>query len=263
MADATEQTTTEQTSGHTTDANGDLIPRAEAQKAFQARDKAKKELDELRKRALSDEQFQEYETLRASQAKAEEERQKKAGEFESLKQSLVSKHTQELESERKARLELEQSYRAEKIESAFNGASDWFGGDTAKTILTGDMANAYLGKYVSYEDVDVAGRTIKALVVRDTDGQIILDGKGNPARFSDAIGELIDQLPNKDRILRGSGKTGSGSSGGSRDIGAALVVDVRQAQSREAFRDPKQRAAMKKQTAGAGGLQMGPAWDRA
>jgi activator of 2-hydroxyglutaryl-CoA dehydratase len=260
MADANEQTT-EQTTQQT-DAAADLIPRAEAQKAFQARDKAKKELDALRARALSEEDIAEFQRLKEQSAKAEEDRLKKAGEYDNLRQTLTQKHAAEIEAERKARLELETSYRAEKIEAAFLGASDWFGGDTAKTIMTGDMAYAYLGKHVAYEDVDVAGRTIKAVVVRDTDGNIILDGKGNPAKFSAAIGELIDQLPNKDRILRGSGKTGSGSSGGSRDIGGAVVVDVRQTQSRGAFSDPKQRAAMKKQMAGAGGLQMGPAWDR-
>lgn len=212
MPDGTEQTTTD--TATPIDAAADLIPRVEAKKAFEARDKAKREADELRKRALSQEEIDEYQGLKAKLAQDDEDRKKKAGEFEALKQSLITKHTSELEIERKARVELETSYRQEKIEAAFLGAVDWFGGDGAKTILTGDMANAYLGKYVSYEDVDVAGKSIKTIVVRDTDGNIMLDGKGNPARFADAIGELIQQLPNRDRILRGSGKTGSGNSGG-------------------------------------------------
>lgn len=220
MADANEQTATEQT---TTQAE-DLIPRSEAKKAFEARDKAKKEADEYKKRALSEDQIAEYQALKAAQEKAEEDRQKKAGEFESIRKSLIDKHTTELEAERKARIELEQSYRSEKIEAAFLGAQDWFGGESAKTIMTGDMAYAYLGKHVTFEDVEIAGKTVKAVVVRDLDGDIIRDGKGNPARFSDAIGELIATLPNKDRILRGSGKTGSGSSGGSTHAAAAADV---------------------------------------
>lgn len=256
MADATEQTTPETTA----DAKDDLIPRSEAKKAFEARDKAKKEADELRKRALSEDQIAEYQALKAAQEKAEEERQKKAGEFEAIKKSLIDKHAAELETERKARIALEQSYTQEKIEAAFLGASDWFGGESAKTIMTGDMAYAYLGKHVSYEDVEVAGKSIKAVVVRDLEGNIILDGKGNPARFAEAIGELIQSLPNKDRILRGSGKTGSGSSGGS--TRGSETVDLSRL-SVDSFKDPKVREALKRRQATAGGLQMGPAFDRA
>jgi hypothetical protein len=254
MADATEQTTTEQT----TPPADDLIPRAEAKKAFEARDKAKKEADELRKRALSDEALAEYQALKAEREKSEEDRQKKAGEFESIKKSLIDKHSAELESERKARIELEQSYRQEKIEAAFLGATDWFGGDSAKTIMTGDMAFAYLGKHVSYEDVELAGKTIKAVVVRDLDGNIILDGKGNPAKFAEAIGEVIAQLPNKDRILRGSGKTGSGSSGGS--TGSHQPVDLRNLTPAR-LRDPKVIEALKAQRS-SGGIQMGTAFTK-
>lgn len=255
-------TTTDPTTTNTIDihpASDDLIPRAEAKKAFEARDKAKKEAEELRKRALSEEQFAEYEALRAQREQVEEDRKKKAGEFETLKQSLIAKHTTELEAERKARVALEDSYRQEKIEAAFLGATDLFGGhDAAKTILTGDMATAYLGKYVSYEDVEIAGKAIKTIVVRDTDGQIILDGKGNPAKFAEAIGELISQLPNRDRILRGSGKTGSGSSGGS--TGSSQPVDLRNLTAAR-LKDPKVIEALKALRS-TNGIVMGSAFQK-
>jgi hypothetical protein len=236
--------------------------KSEAQKAFKARDDLKLKLRDLESRTLSEDDRALFDTLKAQQAKAEEDRAKKAGEFESLKQSLIKKHQDELDAERTARKALETSYVQEKIEGAFLGATDWFGGDSAKTILTGDMANAYLGKYVSYEDIELAGKTVKAVVVRDLEGNVILDGKGNPARFSDAIGDLISQLPTKDRILRGGGKTGSGSSGGVSHVGHAATVDVRQTQRADTFRDPKARAELKRQMATAGGLQIGPAFDR-
>jgi hypothetical protein len=254
MADANEQQTeTTETSTAASSAN-DLIPRSEAQKAFLARDKAKKELEAMSKRALSEEAIAEYESLKAAQAQAEEDRKKKAGEFETLKQSLITKHTTELETERAARLQLEADYKTEKIEAAFLGAVDLFGGhDKSATILTGDMATAYLGKYVAFEEVEIAGKTIKAVVVRDLDGQIILDGKGNPAKFNDAIVELINQLPNKDRILRGSGKTGSGSSGGS--TGSSQPVDLRNL-TQARLKDPNVIAALKAQR-GTTGITMG------
>lgn len=241
--------------GGSGDGKDDLIPRTEAQKAFAARDKAKKEADELRKRLDAIEKAE-----AERQAQLEEEKLKKAGEWEAMKQSLVTKHTTELESERKARLALEASYTQEKIEAAFLAATDWFGGESAKTILTGDMAHAYLGKYVSFEELEGAHGSRKAIVVRDVDGNIILDGKGNPAKFSEAIGELIAQLPNKDRLLRGSGKTGSGSSGGSTSTTTG-VIDTRRLKPGD-FNDPKVREAVRRQQDAAGGLQMGRAFDK-
>jgi len=210
MADANEQTTGEQTTQKATDeSKDDLIPRSEAKKAFEARDKAKEQAQKLK------EKLDAYEAAeRDREAKLEEDRLKQAGQWDAIKQTLITKHQAEVEAERKARLELESSYTKEKIEAAFLGASEWFGGESAKTIFTGDMAYAYLGKYVSYEDVEVSGTTRKAIVVRDLDGNLMVDGRGNPAKFAEAIGELIASLPNKDRILRGSGKAGSGNSGG-------------------------------------------------
>ncbi len=72
-------------------------------------------------------------------------------------------------------------------------------------------AQRTLASFVSVEDNDKGDEVI---VVKDVKGATILGKDGNPAPFAEAIGELIGQLPNKDRILRGSGKTGSGSSGG-------------------------------------------------
>ncbi len=237
------------------DPKDDLIPRAEAKKAFEARDKAKKEADTLRAKLADIEQA---EADRA--AKAEEDRLKKSGEWEAVKQTLVQKHTAEIEAERTARKTLESSYTKEKIESAFLAAKDWFGGSTAKTILTGPMANKVLSEYVSYEDVELGGRTARQIVVRDTTGSIIVDGNGNPAKFTEAIGELINQLPDKDDILRGSGKTGSGSSGGSTH--AANKADVTELTKRAQAGDKDAIAALRSRRAAGNALQMGSAFTR-
>lgn len=258
MADATpEQSQAAQTteSGGKDDA---AFYKAEAQKAFKARDELKAKLRELEGKVLSDDDLATYASLKEQQAKAEEERAKKAGEFESLKQTLLKKHQDELEAERTARKQLEQSYTAEKIEAAFLGASDLFGGhDNAKTILTGDIACSYLGKYVSYEDVEVGGKTVKAIVVRNPDGEIILDGKGNPAKFGEAMTELISLLPTRDRILRGSGKTGSGSSGGA--TGTTQPINLSNL-TPEQRRDPKVLAQLRASLP-RGGLVMGEAYN--
>ncbi len=205
--------------------------------------KLRRTLADMKSKVMPEEDRQELAKLREAQAKADEDAKKKAGEWDSLRQSLVTKHTTELEAERKRVSELETRYRTEKVEAAFSGAVDLFGGhDASKTVLTADMASAYLGKYVAYEDVEVAGKAIKAVIVRDPEGNIVLDGKGNPAKFNDAIVELINQLPAKDRILRGSGKTGSGSSGGS--ITGSREIDFRNL-TPEQRKDPKVLAALR------------------
>lgn len=229
MADANEQTTTEQT---TTTQADDLIPRAEAKKAFEARDKAKRELDEARKRALSDDQLAEYETLKAQHVKAEEDRAKKAGEFETLRSQLSEKHKAELLDRETKLTSLSQRFKQTVIRAEFGAASDYFNGsDASKTILDVDLGMAALGKYVAVEDTDddIGYR----VVVKTPKGDTIFGADGNPAPFSDAIGELIKQLPNRDRILRGGGKTGSGSSGGSTHAAAAADVTELTRRARE------------------------------
>jgi hypothetical protein len=244
----------------------DLIPRAEAKKAFEARDKAKREADELRKRALSDDDLAEYQTLKAQQAKAEEDRLKKAGEFESLKAQQKERHDQIVKDHQKVLAEKDTQYGtlSERFKTTvklaqFGAATDYFSGsETSKTILDVELGMAYLGKYVHVEDADDDPQGYK-VIVKKPNGDTIFGADGNPAPFAEAIGELIKALPNRDRILRGSGKTGSGNSGGSNR--GADQVDLNRLTA-EQFRDPKIREALKRRAANAGGLQIGPAFDR-
>jgi hypothetical protein len=239
----------------------DLIPRAEAKKAFEARDKAKREADELRKRALSDEQMTEYETLKAQQAKAEEDRLKKAGEFESLKNQQKERHDQIVRDHQKALTDkdtqfstLSERFKTTVKLAQFGAATDYFSGsETSKTILDVELGMAYLGKYVQVEDAedDPLGYRV---IVKKPNGDTIFGADGNPAPFAEAIGELIKALPNRDRILRGSGKTGSGNSGGSNR--AADHIDLTRNLTPEQRRDPKVLAQLR---AGlpTGGVRMG------
>ena len=124
-----------------------------------------------------------------------------------------------------------------------------------QTILTPEVAEAYYGRYVEVQEVN--GR--KSVVVKDPQGQVILDAKtGQPASFAVAIGELIDALPNKDRIIRGSGKTGSGSSGGA--VGGHGQLDLRNL-TPDQRRDPKVLAALRASLP-RGGVVMGEAYER-
>lgn len=238
----------------------DLIPRSEAQKAFKARDEIKGQVREWKDAGLilTPEEKAEIDALRTAAQQAEEDRKKKAGEFDSLRVDLLKKHEAALtERDQKVSHATERLHGVLK-DHAFASAVDWFGKD-GKTILTSAIASAYFGKYVAVEEHQGAER----VVVKDLKGHVILDAKtGEPAAFSDAIGELIGMLPDKDSILRGSGKTGSGSSGGSGTTDHGAAVDVRRPMSAAELRDPKVRAALKAQMAQAGGLQVAAGLNR-
>lgn len=233
----------------------------EAKKAFKARDDAKKALKELEEsgRVLTPEQKQRLADLEAEAAKVEEERAKKAGEFETLKKTLTDKHSNELGERDKKISTLSDRFQRTVVRAEFGRATDLFGGhDQSKTVLDVDMAISVLGRYVTVEDDDKAADGYR-IVVKNSDGEPILDGKGNPAKFTDAIAEVINALPNRDRILRGSGKAGSGANGevpldnGGRIDATKLTPDQR--------KDPKVIEALRKQR-GTGGLVMGRAFSR-
>jgi hypothetical protein len=180
----------------------------EAEQAFLARDKAKEEARKLAERALPEDELQRLRAAAEAQAKADEDRKRKEGEFDALRTELVTKHQQELEAARKEAAELKAAIAQRELTAAFAQASDWFG-PTSKTVLLPEIAQEYFAKYCKVED----GR----VVVTRPNGEVIHGRDGNPAPFSEAIGELIAALPQhiQGSILRGSGKTGSGAAGGS------------------------------------------------
>lgn len=227
--------------------------REEAKKAFQARDEVKKQLRELEQRVLKPEELEEFQRLRDMAAKQEEDRAKKAGEFEQLRVNLLKKHDEELAAEKKRAEEADGRLRKTLIGLSFAQASEWFGKD-GKTILTPEIAEAFYGKYVDLDGDQV--------IVKDTQGQTILDARtGKPARFAEAIGELITSLPNKDHVLRGSGKTGSGSSGGSG--GVAPTTDLGELTQRARKGDKAALDALRRQQESVGAMVLGSGARRA
>jgi hypothetical protein len=254
MAEANEQTKAADTEKPKDDA---AYYKEEAKKAFAARDELKAKIRELEGKTLSDEDRDQFAKLKESQAKAEEDRKRKAGEWDTLRVQLSEKHANEIK-ERDTRLStLSTRFKDTVVRAEFGAASDWFSGaDTSKTILDVDLGMAALGKYVTVEDTDDAEGY--RVVVKRPDGKVIIGDDGNPAPFSDAIGELIQALPNKDRILRGSGKTGSGSSGGSTH--AAKPADVIELTQRASAGDKDAIKQLKDRRNAGGGVVFGSAF---
>lgn len=187
--------------------------------------KLRKQIAELSGKVLSEEDRKAFDELRKQAAATEEERKKKAGEFETLKAEMATKHENELK-ERDSKLStLSSRFKQTVIHAEFGRATELFGGDGAKTILDVDLAIAALGGYVHIEDDEHAALGYR-VVVKKANGTPIIGSDGNPKPFAEAMHDLIATLPNKDRILRGSGKTGSGSSGGPGSHQADLDLDA-------------------------------------
>lgn len=243
---------------------------AEAKKAAEdakkVADEAVAELAKLRKanadltgKVMTPEQQKRLADLEAAAAATEEERKKKAGEWETLKTDLLTKHGNEIKERDEKIGKLSDLFKRTVVQAEFGRASDLFGGDTAKTILDVDLALAALGSYVHVEDDETDPRGYR-VVVKKSNGTPIVGKDGNPAPFADAMTELIGSLPNKDRILRGSGKTGSGNSGGHGSGHHDKALDT--PKTAKDFNDPKVREAVKQKHNAAGGIQSGAVFDR-
>ena len=72
---------------------------AEAKKAFQDRDAVKNKLRDLEGRALTEEDKLLFDTLKVQNAKSEEERKRKEGEFDSWRADITKKHDEALKKE--------------------------------------------------------------------------------------------------------------------------------------------------------------------
>lgn len=217
-------------------------------------DKLKKQITALEGKVLSDADKQRFDKLVKDAETAEEARKRKEGEFDTLRTQLVEKHATETAALTQRAEAAEKRFRDTLIGREFAGATSLFGTAESQTVLTHDIAESYFKQYV---DVDEHG----TVVVKNTQGNVILDAKtGKPAPFAAALGELIGSLPNKDNILRGSGKAGSGSSGGT-DTSGKGGIDTRNLKSND-FSKPEVQKAVKEEHAAAGGMVVGAAFQK-
>jgi hypothetical protein len=228
--------------------------------------KVKKQLEEMQKQLPSEEQRAKWAELEAKERTAEEDRMKKAGEFDGWRAQISEKHTKELdekrqqvENERAKADQTEKELNETLIGRSFADTLEWFG-PTGKTVLMPAVAQSYFAPHVSVEVVPGTNGNParRRVIVKDHHGAVVIDAKsGQPMPFAQAIGEVIEAHPDKKHLLRGSGKVGSGSAGGEhgmegRDLSRLTAKD---------FKDPKVRDAVREQLAAPGGLKIGPGFD--
>jgi hypothetical protein len=231
-------------------------------------DKLKKQLDELKSQMPSEEQRARWAQMENEAQKAEEDRLAKAGQFDQWRAQINDKHQKEIAEREQAIANsravadsIEKELNDKLIGLEFAGAVTWFG-PNGKTVLLPDIAQSYFAKNVHVEvERDTHGNVVsRKVVVKDNRGTVIVDPRtGKPAEFADAIGELIQSHPNKNQMLRGSGKVGSGSAGGGNGIDSIDLAKLRPSD----FQNPEIRERVRQAQNVAGGLQIGPAFDRA
>jgi len=89
-------------------------------------------------------------------------------------------------------------------------SSPFFSGEDSKTVLLPEIAESYFGKHFKVEETETG-----ELIVAGYIGEDRIPSRNNPgenADFEEAIAEIIDRYPMKDRIFR-AGASGSGNSG--------------------------------------------------
>lgn len=264
MADET-QTADSTTGNITVSGNEDAVKKLafERDSARGETAKLKKQLDELQKNMPTEEQRAKWQEMEAAAAKAEEDRQRKAGEFDELRRQIVERHDGQIKAKDKALAEKQAERDAIDAELnntliglQFAGAASLFG-PNGKTVLLPEVAQSYLGNRVAIQRDEKTGA--RQVVVKDAHGQVILDPKsGQPMEFGKAMEEVIDAHPAKQALLRGSGKSGSNSPGGGNGLESKDLNNLRPSD----FADPKVREAVRRQQSSAGALQIGPAWDK-
>jgi hypothetical protein len=172
-----------------------------------------------------------------------------AGEFDKLKQQMQEIQNTEIKkvqdtSDAKIN-ELESILGTQKstidhlmINNHFS-KSPYFAGDKPKTVLTPDLAANLFGNYFKVE-----GEGPDAKLIGYINGEKIPSrtNVGEPASFEEAITEIIEKHPGKERFLRSSdgGGPGAGSNFGAR--GGAVVISAADSKDPVKYRAARENA---------------------
>ena len=125
-----------------------------------------------------------------------------SGEVEKVKSEISKAFQLQLDAANGKSQTLEQQLYAEKVGGAFSRSK--FIAD--KLAIPADLVEARVGRSFAIED----GR----IVAKDSNGNKLYSSSnpGELASFDEALGMLVQQYPNRDQILKGSGASGGGAS---------------------------------------------------
>lgn len=165
-----------------------------------------KQLRELRAQAEK-----ERKEAEAAAREAERERLRKEGDFETLRQRMAEEHQRELEAARSKSGELDQTVSAltRQIENMALGtafASSRFVQE--ETIIGPDKARRIYGAHFDVVDGKVIGYDAPRGEAKRV---ALVDARGEPLAFDEAIKRLVESDPDRDRLLKAQQKPGPGA----------------------------------------------------
>ena len=125
-----------------------------------------------------------------------------SGEVEKVKSEISKAFQAQLDAANGKSQTLEQQLYAEKVGGAFSRSKFI----AEKLAIPADLVEARFGKAFAIEN----GR----IVAKDNNGNKLYSSSnpGELASFDEALGMLVQQYPNRDQILKGSGASGGGAS---------------------------------------------------
>lgn len=166
--------------------------------------KAKEDLDKKLKsfEGLDPEKYQEaIEKL----SKIDQKQLIDAGEIDRVKQEIANGFQEKLDESETRYKTLEERYNGEKMSAEFSRSK--FIND--QLAIPADIAQAHFGRHFKLEDGKLRGY--------DSNGEPIYSKSkpGEIASFDEAMETLVGSYQHRDRILKGSGASGTGGDGGS------------------------------------------------
>lgn len=137
-----------------------------------------------------------------------------SGEVEKVKSEISKAFQLQLDAANGKSTSLEQQLYAEKVGGAFSRSKFI----AEKLAIPADLVEARFGRAFAIEE----GR----IVAKDSNGNKLYSASnpGELANFDEALGMLVQQYPNRDQILKGSGASGSGSTGSAQGTGGKKTV---------------------------------------
>lgn len=172
-------------------------------------DATPEEIRQLRElRAQAEKERKEAE---AAAREAERERLRKEGDFETLRQRMAEEHQRELEAARSRSTELDQAVTQlnRQIENMALGtafASSRFVQE--ETIIGADKARRIYGAHFDVVDGQVVGFDAPRGEAKRV---ALVDARGQPLPFDEAIKRLVETDPDRDRLLKAQQKPGPGT----------------------------------------------------
>ncbi|WP_052704250.1 DUF6651 domain-containing protein [Halomonas sp. S2151] len=147
----------------------------------------------------------------AEQAEREKQDLEKRGEFDRLREMMVSEHEkvlstkdQELQELREANAQLLGRLDDMTVGSSFSNSPFI----SEELLLTPSKARVVYGNHFEVKDGQVVGYDKPAGA---KDRTVLVDGRGEPLGFEDAIRKLVEADPERDSLIRAKAKPGAGS----------------------------------------------------